>query len=359
MQFKNVYKNKKILITGLSGFKGTWLAFWLNLLGAKVTGISFDKKNFKSHFNQKTIINKRLNIQDFSKLEQYLTKIQPEIIFHLAAQPLVIDSYEDPIETWKTNLLGTANLLEVCKRLRKIKAIVIVTSDKCYKDNSSKSKYKENDELGGHDPYSSSKAATELLVESYKLSFFNTNKSPKVATVRAGNVIGGGDWGKNRIIPDIMRSNYEKKDLIIRNLYSVRPWQHVLDCLSGYLLLCQNLILNKHLEINSWNFGPSIKNKSSVINLLEYFQKHLPKLKYKRDMKYKLKKESKYLMLNSSLANKKMKWKPILTFSETLYFTKKWYSEYYSSNNLIYHKQLKDYFHMALKRKAIWIKKDV
>ena len=356
MQFKNVYKNKKILITGLSGFKGTWLAYWLNKLGAKVTGISYDKKNFKSSLKKNTFINKKINIQNLNKLEKYLKKIQPEIIFHLAAPPLVIDSYEDPIETWKTNVIGTANLLEVCKRLNNIKAIIIVTSDKCYKDNPKLLRYKEIDRLGGHDPYSSSKASTELLVESFRLSFFNKVNSPKIATVRAGNVIGGGDWGKNRIIPDIMLSIYENKDLYIRNLNAIRPWQHVLYCLSGYLLLGQNLILNKNLNYNSWNFGPSIKSKKSVINLIETLEKKLSKVKYSTKIKSILKKESEYLMLDSSLAKKKLKWKPILSFNEAINLTNSWYSEFYTHNKLIYDQQLKDYFNKALKRNAIWIK---
>mgnify|MGYP006106889667 CR=1 FL=1 len=358
MQFNNIYRNKKILVTGSSGFKGTWLVIWLTFLGARVYGVSFDEKGFTSHLmqNDKKFKNYKIDINNYKKIENLIREIKPQIIFHLAAQPLVLKSYKKPIDTWSTNLFGTNNLLEICRNVNFLKSIIIITSDKCYKDTKNKTKYMEDDTLGGHDPYSASKAATEILVESYRQSFFVNKYSPNLVTARAGNVIGGGDWGENRIIPDIIRSYISNKTLEIRNPEAVRPWQHVLDCLSGYLSLGQHTLSNDTIFHYSYNFGPGLKDRKSVKQLYNKLEKNFFQLKYKINKNNHKKKESDYLFLDSSRAKKYLKWKPILNFDETIKFTSDWYAAYCKNKSIIYKYQLNQYFEFAKRRKAFWIK---
>lgn len=236
--FNNIYKNKKVLITGHTGFKGSWLTLWLLLLGAKVIGYSLPPNTNPNLFSElklsKEIIDIRGDIRDIKKIKKIIKKYKPDIIFHLAAQPIVKISYENPIETIETNILGTSNLLEASKNYNFIKGIINVTSDKCYLNKESIFGYRETDKLGGFDPYSASKACSEILTSAYRKSFFKDKKT-LISSVRAGNVIGGGDWSKFRIIPDCIKSITKNKDIIIRNPSSIRPWQFVLEPLSGYL----------------------------------------------------------------------------------------------------------------------------
>jgi CDP-glucose 4,6-dehydratase len=230
-KLKKIFKNKKILITGHTGFKGSWLTLWLSLLGARVTGISFGYPTFPSHFKvikiAKRINHKILDIRNFQNIKKTIKKIQPDFIFHLAAQSLVQTSYKDPLLTWSSNTLGSINILESLKVIKKNCNVIMITSDKSYKNLEIKRGYKENDLLGGYDPYSASKASAELAIQSYVNSYFNKNKNIKICIARAGNVIGGGDWSKNRIIPDCYKSWSKNKRAIIRNPNSTRPWQHV------------------------------------------------------------------------------------------------------------------------------------
>ena len=239
------WMNKKVLVTGHTGFKGGWLSLWLSHLGADVLGYSLKpnvKKNFFNAVNLSNEINSIIgNIKDYNKLKKVINKYRPEIIFHMAAQPLVIDSYEDPRNTYETNVMGTLNILEAIRSDKGTKAFINITTDKCYLNNSSKKDFIESDPLGGHDPYSSSKACSEILTSSFRDSFFKNKNNTNIATARAGNVIGGGDWSKNRIIPDILNSIYSSKKINIRNPLSIRPWQHVLEPLYGYMLLAEKL----------------------------------------------------------------------------------------------------------------------
>ena len=272
------FKNKKVLITGHTGFKGSWLSKILLNWGADISGIALKPDTDPNLFNileiKKNINNYFCDIRNFKSLEKIVEKEKPEIVFHLAAQPLVRSSYDDPLYTFETNILGVVNILQIIKKINRIKAAVIITTDKVYENKKNKLSYKEDDRLGGYDPYSSSKAASELVINSYIRSFFNPkdyNKKHKtlIASARSGNVIGGGDWQKDRIIPDIVKSIYEKKEkLIIRNPDSIRPWQYVLEDLEGYLLLAKKLYQGKKEFSGAWNFGPDSKEKCLTVKEL-------------------------------------------------------------------------------------------
>ena len=275
--FKNL-KNKKILITGCTGFKGSWLAFWLINLGAKVHGISIADQNnklFKALKLHKYVSNSFCNVNDYKKLNTCISDLKPDLIFHLAAQSIVSLGYLNPFDTFQTNILGGLNLLEIIKNNKKIK-IVYVTSDKCYENRGLKRGYKENDRLGGDDPYSLSKSIQELIFHQYHKNYFLDKKFLRAISVRSGNVIGGGDFSKDRIVPDLMKFIFENQKLIIRNPNSTRPWQHVLEPISGYLLLASKLLSNKinNVIYPSWNFGPNIQDCKSVDYLVNYMLKY-------------------------------------------------------------------------------------
>ena len=264
--FKNIFKNKKVLITGHTGFKGAWLTIWLKMLGAKVMGISKDIPSKPSHYQEikisKKITDLRFDIRNFDKLKKNIVRFKPDFLFHLAAQSLVNISYKDSLLTWQTNLIGTINVLESIKFLKKKCVCVIVTSDKCYRNYETKKGYKETDELGGHDPYSASKGAAEIAIRSYIKSFYHDPNKYRISTARAGNVIGGGDWNLGRLIPDCVISAQSKKITKIRNQNSTRPWQHVIELIYGYLKLSVELKKNKSLHGESFNFGP---NKQKIL----------------------------------------------------------------------------------------------
>lgn len=322
----NYYKNKKILITGHTGFKGSWLSNVLYLAGAKVIGISKIQKNPKHIFNSSKI-NKKIksyyiDIRNLNGLKKIVSKEKPDFIFHFAAQSLVPHSIKYPTETWTVNLFGTLNIIDVCKDLINSK-LILITSDKCYKNNEWIWGYRENDELGGDDPYSASKAACELLIHSQKKILSDANYKLKIVSARAGNVIGGGDWSEGRIIPDCFRAWQNNKRVSIRNIYSTRPWQYVIEPLIGYLKLGKFISYKKNDE-NSFNFGPDMSNDYSVKDLLEQISLSYPKAKWKQINKKNIV-ESSLLKLNSEKAKKLLHWRCLLNFEETVKLTSDWY----------------------------------
>lgn len=339
MNFKRYFKNKKILITGHTGFKGSWLCLWLSYLGANIIGVSknipTDPSNFLVNKINKKVKNFYLDLKSLNNIKKIVLKEQPDYIFHLAAQSLVKKSYDDPVLTWESNLIGTINLLESLKYLNKKCISVIITSDKSYKNIETIRGYHEEDALGGTDPYSASKGAAEFAIQSYVNSFFNKKENKIIIGVgRAGNVIGGGDWSPNRLIPDCIKSWSKNKTVNIRNPDSTRPWQHVLEALSGYLCLAVKLSQNKKLHGEAFNFGPSTSKNVKVIYLLNTFHKIWKKSKWKIKKKKNFK-ESKLLKLNCKKAQKKLGWKSILSFKETVFYTANWYSKYYFFNKKI------------------------
>lgn len=337
--FLKSYKNLKVLITGTTGFKGAWLAFWLKELGAKVIGVALkpekDSILFKNLKLEKKIKQYYIDIRDFDKISKLIKKEKPDIIFHLAAQSIVSSSFKRPLDTFQTNILGSANILESV-RLNNSPYLIYVTSDKCYLNLNKKRRYKENDALGGLDNYSSSKACAELIFLSYFNNYFNKNKYLSIASVRAGNVIGGGDMKNNRIIPDIVKSLNSKKILNLRNPHATRPWQHVLECLSGYLLLGHKL-LNKHLKVDmfpSWNFGPNISNQTNVEYITKMFINNWGSshFKIRKDLSKKFY-ETTFLSLNIQKAGKELDWKPRLNLKDTINLTVNWYKNFYHDKN--------------------------
>ena len=335
-----IFKNKKILITGHTGFKGSWLSLWFKSLGADVMGVSIDIPTKPSHFKlinlEKKIKNKFVDITDLKKLKKIFVTFKPDYVFHLAAQSLVKKSYQNPLFTYYTNAIGTLNVMESLISLRNNCIAVIITSDKSYKNLEIERGYKETDVLGGADPYSASKASAELIIQSYFKSYLNDKKNIRIAVARAGNVIGGGDWSEDRLIPDCVRSWSKNEKVIIRNPDSTRPWQHVLDALYGYITLSINLRKNIKLNGQAFNFGPSINNNYKVIDVLKLVKKLWQNILWKIIKVKKREFESSLLKLNSSKANSILKWKCNLSFKESIYFTTEWYKYFYTKKKNMY-----------------------
>ncbi len=327
-KYLSFYKNKKVLITGSTGFKGAWLSLWLNMLGAKVYGIGYKPNNNKKLFNQldlsKKIIFRNIDIRNFNKIKNHIFKIKPEIIFHLAAQPIISKSYEKPKYTYEVNSIGTLNIMETIKDIKFVKSVVLVTSDKCYESNNSTIGFSENDKLGGIDPYSGSKAAAEIIVNTYYQSFFKNKKNIGIATARAGNVIGGGDWSKDRLIPDAIKFLNRKKKIVIRNPNFNRPWQHVLEPLYGYLKLAEKLYKNPLRYSGPWNFGTERNTVTSVEQVIQKIIHYWGIGKYKVFNKKKFYEQTN-LQLNISKAKGKLRWKPKLSINECVMLTVDWY----------------------------------
>ena len=345
----NFYKNKKIFITGHTGFKGRWLTAVLLNFKAKITGYSLydnNRKDYEIFVDFKKVKNIYGDVSDYKKLIDEIKKAKPKIIFHLAAQPLVSESYLNPYNTFKTNFIGSLNIFEITKKL-KIKSVVVITSDKCYLNKEIARGYIENDELGGKDPYSSSKASVEIAFEAYLRSFFLKEKGIGIATARAGNVIGGGDWSQNRIIPDCVKTILKKKDMIIRSPNSTRPWQHVLEPISGYLVLAKKLYKFPKKFSGSWNFGPRNKESKKVIEVAKIIiNKIYSKKKIKIIFKKGKFKEANLLKLNSNKANKYLKWSTRWSMLKGLDKTADWYDNYVRKKNTknITKNQINDYF---------------
>ena len=333
------FKGKRVLITGHTGFKGAWLALLMLNLGAKVMGISFGKKTKPSLFEilkiEKKISHKNFNINNLHKLEKEIKEFKPNFIFHLAAEAIVSRAYLNPLKTWTTNTLGTINILQVLCSVKFNVITVFITSDKVYKNLEINRGYHEKDILGDYDPYSASKASADLAIQSYFKSFLVKNKNVKIAIARAGNVIGGGDWSMNRIIPDCVSKWSQKKILQIRNPNSTRPWQHVFDVLIGYAFLAINLKQNKKINGESFNFGPSKSYNFKVIDLIKLIKKHWVegKILIKKNKSFK---EAKLLQLNSKKSNKILKWKPNLNLFDSIYITGIWYKKFYEKKTNMY-----------------------
>ncbi len=330
--FKKFWNKKKVFVTGHTGFKGAWLCLILNFLNSSIYGYSLKpKKNSlfnKTNLGNEIISNTYGDINNLSKLKKKIKQSKCEILFHLAAQPLVIESYKKPVNTFKTNIIGTLNILECIKDVETIKSAVIITSDKVYKINKKNISYKELDVLGGADPYSASKAASEIVVESYIKSFFKKNKlNNRVSTARAGNVLGGGDFAKDRLVPDIIKAINSNRKIIIRNPDFIRPWQHVLDPLMGYLYLSKKQYENKiNNIIPAWNFGPDKKNFKKVIDIVKYLSKLV-------NFNYEVRKQNTFnetsiLKLNSSKSNKELNWISKWSLNKALIETINWNNDY-------------------------------
>lgn len=346
MKIFKIFKNKKVIVTGHTGFKGSWLTLWLLKSGANVMGISKNIVTNPSHFQsldlKKKILHRQFDIQDLKKLEKSFKKFQPSFIFHLAAQSLVRKSYNLPIETINSNTIGTLNVLESLKQIKKNCTVVLITSDKVYRNRELNRGYKENDILGGHDPYSASKAAAECIIYSYIKSYYNKkNSNISISVARAGNVIGGGDWSEDRIIPDCVKSWSKNKTAIIRNPNSTRPWQHVLEAVGGYLILASKLKNNKKLHGQVFNFGPKNNHNFKVKDLIIKMQNYWAGIKWNKTKKTKKNLfESKLLQLNSLKAKKLLNWNSILKFDETIELVASWYNNFYLERNLIKKKSL-------------------
>ncbi len=336
---KKFWKNKRVLITGHTGFKGGWLSIWIKMLGAKVAGYSIDpitKKNFFNSTKLKKILVKdfRKNIKNYKDLNTCIKLFKPEVIFHLAAQPQVLESFNNPYETIMTNVMGTTNLLEITKKNNFIKSLVIITTDKVYQNNENKKKFAEKDPLGGDDLYSASKACADLISSSYYKSFLKRSNCG-VATVRAGNCIGGGDWTKFRILTDAIESFLENKNLKIRNPNSRRPWQHVLEPLLGYIMIAEKIYNNKKLNFNtSWNFGPNRREHLKVIEFAKILRRKMNSRSKLLINKKKDIREKQNLDLDSKKSLKILNWKPILSIDQTLQLTADWYLAYKNNLNM-------------------------
>ena len=364
--FSDVYNGKKVFVTGHTGFKGSWLTQWLIDLGAEVAGYSLYVPSEPSLYELLELKNKlkmdiRSDILEFQVLENALQEFQPDIIFHLAAQPIVSQSFINPRNTFQTNLMGMVNLIEALRKIKSVRAGVFITSDKCYENVEWEYGYKESDKLGGKDPYSASKACAEIAFSSYVRSFFN-EKDVFFSTVRAGNVIGGGDWAKDRIVPDCMVSWSQNKKVSIRNPFSTRPWQHVLEPLAGYLLLGANLLNQKSgLHGESFNFGPAPDANYSVESLIDLLKIgwESNEISVETNVHFENMKEAGLLKLCCDKVLSKLNWTPSLTFSETASFTSQWYHHYYKKDKNIIEltkDQIHNYCEISFNRKKIWTK---
>ena len=331
--FDNIYKGKRVFLTGHTGFKGSWLALWLTKLGAEVCGYSLEPNTIPSMYRELEIekqISKSIvgNILDEQKLISSISDFERDIIFHLAAQPFVRLSYAEPELTYKTNVIGTLNILEAARKCQSVKAFLNVTTDKCYENKETLDGYKEDDPMGGYDMYSSSKACVEIMSSSYRRSFLDSFNGYALATARAGNIIGGGDWALDRLIPDCVRGINSGKDIKIRNPVAIRPWQHVLEPLSGYLLLGQKLLDEGKRYATSFNFGPNEKNVLTVAKVatkvVEFYGKGNVVIGEKSPLH-----EAELLTLNIEKAEKILGWYPTYNAEETIYKTVEWYKNFY------------------------------
>lgn len=353
--FAERYRNRRVLLTGHTGFKGSWLTLWLQSLGAQVTGLALAPDTTPNHWNLLNlgIPEHHVDIRDASAVTRVVKDSKPEIVFHLAAQSLVRRSYRTPVETWETNVMGSVNLLEACRAAPDLRAIVVVTTDKCYENKESAKGYREDDRLGGHDPYSASKAATELAVASYRDALFTNDNAPLIATARAGNVIGGGDWSEDRLIPDLVRAQAKGEALAVRSPDATRPWQHVLEPLAGYLQLGRELLDGKKDYEGAWNFGPDDSGELTVSALLDHLREDWSQLIWKATPDKTLH-ETTMLQLDSSKARKDLNWQPVFTTRQQLAMTAEWYRAFREKNDVISRDQLAAYQAAAKNTKAAW-----
>jgi CDP-glucose 4,6-dehydratase len=333
------YSGKTVLVTGHTGFKGSWLCTWLLELGAKVVGYSLDPPTNPNMYNALNLNDKVTSVfgdvKDAKQVDATFKRYKPEIVFHLAAQPIVRRSFKEPQLTFETNVMGTVNVLDAVRKTPCSKRVIVVTSDKCYENIETNDGYKETDRLGGKDPYSSSKACAELVVSAYRQSFFKAEEQHQaaIASVRAGNVIGGGDWGEDRLVPDCIRALQAGKEIIIRNPASIRPWQHVLEPLSGYLLLGTKLKEDRGVYATSWNFGPSEKDGITVEEIVKSIIAQWGQGNYQIDSLSKGPKEAHMLKLNCVNAFELLGWNPVFSIKEAIGYTIAWYKGHLFNKN--------------------------
>lgn len=336
--FDNFFKGKRVLVTGHTGFKGSWLTIWLHELGATVIGVSKDaymeKDNYVlTHIGDRISADLRADIRDGEKLKEIFNEYKPEIVFHLAAQPLVRLSYELPVETYETNVMGTINVMEAIRATDSVKVAVMITTDKCYENREQIWGYRENEPMGGYDPYSSSKGCCEIAISSWRRSFFNPSDYGKkhhvsIASVRAGNVIGGGDWSKDRIIPDCIRALESSRPIEVRSPRSIRPWQHVLEPLSGYMLLAKKMWENPARYCEGWNFGPRMESVTPVWDVAQMLIKNYGEGELKDVSNPNAPHEAQLLMLDITKAHVKLGWQPRMNIEQCISLVADWYKSY-------------------------------
>jgi CDP-glucose 4,6-dehydratase len=337
LEMSEFWFGKRVLITGHTGFKGSWLSLWLAQMGAQVFGYSLMPDTSPALFNQLSLVEEMDHqigdIRDLAQLQDSFERVQPDVVFHLAAQPLVLASFDDPLTTWNTNVIGSANVMEAARKLKEKCAMVMVTTDKVYENREWTYPYREIDPLGGHDPYSASKAAMELAIESWRKSFFHRGSALRMASARAGNVIGGGDWSENRIIPDLIRSLQSGTALSVRNPNAIRPWQHVLDPLSGYLQLAEHLFNSSDLVYqSSFNFGPEAHDAKPVRDLIDEALQHWPGAWIDASDQDK-RHEAKTLSLTIEKARSVLGVHPRLGLKESIEMTMQWYKTVVENGN--------------------------
>ena len=345
----NFWKGKRVFLTGHTGFKGSWLSLWLQLMGAEVKGFSLTPPTTPSLFAEANVAQQMQSeigdIRDFSKLSESIRSFNPDVLLHLAAQPLVRLSYKEPIETYSTNVMGTVNVLEASRYASHLKAIVVITTDKCYENREWEWGYRENEPMGGHDPYSNSKGCAELVVSAYRRSFFHTNDTAAVASARAGNVIGGGDWAEDRLIPDILRAFEKQQPVIIRNPLSTRPWQHVLEPLSGYLVLAQQLYNQGKTFAEGWNFGPKDDDCQPVQWILDKMVHFWGEGAHYQIDNSEQPHEANFLKLDCSKAASRLKWHPQWRLEQTLEQIIQWHRAWLQGEEMQTHclREIKEY----------------
>ncbi|MDB5103338.1 MAG: CDP-glucose 4,6-dehydratase [Fibrobacteres bacterium] len=363
-QFGGIYQGKTVLVTGHTGFKGSWLSLWLKSLGANVVGFSLDEPSDPCHhkllgLEMVSIVG---DVRNPAHLEAAMRKHKPAAVFHLAAQALVRRSYAQPMETFQTNVMGTLNVLEACRNEPSVKAVLVITSDKVYDNQEWAWGYRENDKLGGYDPYSASKACAEIALASFRNAFLNpkdygTKHNLLVSSVRAGNVIGGGDWALDRLIPDIVRAASKRETVIIRNPGATRPWQHVLECLAGYLMVGQRLLEGWSEFAREWNFGPSETGILSVGDVVVQVKQYWPEFNYEIRRQEGDPHEAYALTLDSSLARIKLGWRPVWSGSRQAFMkTIAWYQQYYTRGTLLSAQDLAEYVQDAQDMGLPWAK---
>jgi CDP-glucose 4,6-dehydratase len=335
---KDFWKNKRVYLTGHTGFKGSWMTIWLESMGAVVKGYALEPNTTPNLFTLASVsdnIESEIgDIRNLGQLTDSMLSFNPDLLIHMAAQPLVRLSYKDPVNTYTTNVIGTVNVLEAARKCSNLKAIVSVTTDKCYENKEWDWGYRENESMGGHDPYSSSKGCAELVTSAYRRSFFSSQDSASLASARAGNVIGGGDWAEDRLMPDILSSFENSIPVIIRNPLSTRPWQHVLEPISGYLVLAENLYLKGDDFAEGWNFGPNEDGCKSVNWILDKMIISWGKGAFWKLDENNNPHEAGFLKLDCSKAKNRLKWKPIWNLNETLQMIVNWHKEFLNGTDM-------------------------
>lgn len=361
--FNDCYRHRRVLITGQTGFKGSWLAFWLQNLGAEICGAALPAEEQPNHFSLlgMSFRSETCDIRNAAALQKLVSDFQPEVVFHLAAQSLVRRSYRNPLQTIETNVLGTANLLEACRQCESVRAMVVISSDKCYENREWVWGYRENEAMGGYDPYSASKGCTELLVSSWRRSFFHPGEYSRkhqilLASARSGNVIGGGDWAEDRLVPDLMKAAAAGQTVDIRNPQAVRPWQHVLEPLNGYLLLGQHLLAGKPEFAEAWNFGPSGQDSISVADATRALAAAWPEITFRMNPQADAPHEAGLLRLDCSKANSRLHWHPVWNAAETFQHTANWYRRFYRENQVCTADDLAAYCQRAAEQDLTWSK---